>query len=69
MCQVPVNYLAFIVHVEDCRVSQLLFIRAQRADKVAEAFGQHRYGAVDQVNACGTLYSLLVDNVAFLHVV
>ena len=69
VCQVPVLYLALVVDVEYGRVSQFLLIGSQRAYKVAQALGQHGYGAVDEVDTGGTLHGLLVNDVALLHIV
>ena len=69
MGQVPVEHVAATVHVENRRVGQLLLIGPQRADEVAQALGQHRDGAVHEVDARGPLLRLAVNDVALLHVV
>lgn len=67
--QVPRKHFALFVHAENGRISQFFLVGAERTDKVAQAFGQHGNGAVNQVNARGAAFSLLVDDVAFLHIV
>ena len=57
------------VHLKDHAIRQFLFIRTQRAYKVAQTFGQHRYGSVYQINGSGTLLRLLVDDRAFFYIV
>ena len=67
--QTPRLYLGIVVHVEHRAVSQFLLVGTQRADEVAQAFGQHRYCAVDKIHARGPLLRLLVYNGALGHVV
>ena len=62
-------HFGVVVEGEDDRVGELFFIGAERADEVAQAFGKHRDGAVDQIYRGGALHGLLVDGAAFLHVV
>ena len=62
-------HVRLLVEVEDYGERQLLLIRSERADEVAETFGEHRYGAVDEVDARGALHSLLVYHGAFCDVV
>ena len=66
--QMPVLHLAFFVDFKHDAVGQLVFVGAQRADEVAEPFGQHRHGAVHQIDARGALLRLAVDDAPFRHV-
>ena len=61
--------LSIVVEVEDHAEGELVFIGSQRADKVAEALGQHGYGPVDEIYARGTFHRLAVNDRAFLHIV
>ena len=67
--QVPVLDIALLVDDEDGAVGQFLLIGTERADEVAETFGQHRDGAVHQVDTCGALLGFAVDDAAFGDVV
>ena len=62
-------HVSLLVEVEDHGERQLLLVGAERADEVAETFWEHRYGAVDEVDARGTLHRLLVYHGAFGDVV
>ncbi len=55
-------HVGLVIEVEDDREGQLVLIGAERADEVAEPFGQHRYGAVDEIDGRGALHGLLVDD-------
>ena len=65
----PREHLAARVHLKDGGISELFLIGAQRADEVAEPLGQHRYGAVHEIDARGTFLRFAVYDVAFLHIV
>ena len=65
---VPRQDVALVVHGEYGRKRELVFVRAERTDVVAEAFGEHGDGAVDEVNACGALLGFAVDDIAFFDV-
>ena len=67
--EVPLLHLALVVEAEDGRVGQFVLVGAERADEVAEAFGEHGYGAVHEVDARGAAAGFAVDGVAFMHVV
>ena len=69
VCQVPREHLAARVHLKDGGISELFLIGAQRADEVAEPLGQHRYGAVHEIDARGTFLRFAVYDVTFLHIV
>ena len=62
-------HLGPVIEVEDDGVGQLVLVGTQRAEVVAQAFGQHGYGAVHQIDRGGTAVSLLVNDVSFGHVV
>ena len=62
-------HVGVVVEIEDDGECQLLLVGAQRADEVAQTFGQHRYGAVDEIYTRGTLHSLLVYHRTLLDVV
>ena len=62
-------HVGVVVEIEDDGECQLLLVGAQRADEVAQTFGQHRYGAVDEIDTRGTLHSLLVYHRTLLDVV
>ena len=47
---VRVADVALVVDAEDDGVRQLLLVGAQRADEVAQPLGQHRHGAVHEVD-------------------
>ena len=49
-------------HLEDDRVGELVLVGTQRADVVAQPLGQHRDGAVHQIDRRGTLAGLAVDD-------
>ena len=68
MNQSPVFHIRFAIHFEDDAVAELLLVRPQRTDEVAEPFRQHRDGTVDQIDARGTLLCLFVDDGTLLHV-
>ena len=61
--------IGIIVQREDDTIAKLFLVRTQRTDKVTQSFWQHRNGTIDQIDAGGTLRSLLIDNRAFLHIV
>ena len=67
--QVPVLHHGLFVHEEDDAVRQFVLVGAERAEFVAQLFGQHRYGAVHEVDARAALLGLLVDDAPFLYVV
>ena len=64
-----VLYVSVLVQGKDDAVAELLLVGTQRADEVAEALGQHRDGAIDEIDAGGTLDDFLVDDRALLHIV
>ena len=63
------QHFGFVVHLEDDGERQFLLIGPERTELVAEVFRQHRNGSVHQINRCGTLLSLFVDDGTFLHIV
>ena len=63
-----VQHFGLVVEGEDDAVCQLLFVGAEGAQKVAEAFGEHGDGAVYEVDRRGALLGFLVDDAAFLDV-
>ena len=67
--QMPVFDIRLLVHLEDDAVAELVLVGAQRADVVAQSLGQHRDGAVDQIDARGALLCLLVDDASLGHIV
>ena len=60
--------ITVFVQVEDDAEGQLLLVRAKTTYKVAKMLWEHRNGAVDKIDTCGTLLSLTVDDVAFFHI-
>ena len=64
-----VLHFSLVRHLEDGRVGQFLFIGAQGTDEVTQPFGQHRDGAVYEVNGCGAFLGFFVDDAAFRYVV
>ena len=69
MGQMPFLDIRLIVEYEDDAITEFLLIRTQRTDEVTETLGQHGDGAVDEIDARGTVVGLLVDGGAFLHIV
>ena len=65
----PILYVCLVVHLENRAVGEFFLVRSQRADEVAEAFGQHRYGAVNEIHAGGTLHRLFVYHRTFSDIV
>ena len=59
----------FFVHIENDRECQLFLIGAERADEVTQAFGQHRNGAVYQVNGSCTFFCFFVYCTSFFYIV
>ena len=55
-----VLHLGLLVHLEDDAEGKFVFVGAQGAEVVAQAFRQHGYGAVYQVDTGATLQGLLV---------
>ena len=64
-----VEDVGLAVEGEHTTVAELLLVGSQRADEVAQSLGQHRDGAIDEIDARGAPLRLLVDDVAILHVV
>ena len=62
-------YACLVVKSEDDAVAQLVLIRAQRTQLVAEALGQHGYGAVNEIDTGGALFGFAVHDVMLLDVV
>ena len=62
-------HVGIFIHVEDDTIGQLLFIGAQRADKIAQPFGKHRNSAIHQVNTRGTLLRFLVYHTSFRDII
>ncbi len=69
MCQVPLLDVGISIEQEYDTVTQFLLVRSQRTDEVTEAFGQHRYGAVYEIDARSAAVRLLVDGRSFPDVV
>ena len=59
-------YVGILVEGEDDREAELLFLRPQGADVVAQPLGQHGYGAVDQVYRRAPLVGFAVDGASSL---
>ena len=55
-------------HLEDSRECQLLFMRTEGAELVAELLRKHRHSPVDQIYRSTTGLRLLIDHVARLHI-
>ena len=68
MRQMPIQYFARIVHLEDDGISQLIFVLPQRAELIRQALGQHRDRAIYEVDTRGALQGFTIDDVAFVHV-
>ena len=64
-----VDDIRFVIHFEDSREAKFFLVRPQRADLVAETFGQHRNRAVHQINGGRTVESLSVDDALGVDVV
>ena len=56
-------------HLEDCRECELLLLRTERAELVAELLREHRHGPVHQVYRCAALLRFFVHNRPRLHIV
>ena len=69
LCQVPVFHHSLLVHEENDAIGQFVLVGPERADVVAQTFGQHRNGAVHQIDAGASLLGFLVDDAAFGDVV
>ena len=54
--------LGVVVEVEDDAERELILIGPERADEVAQPLGQHRDGAVDEIDRRGALLGFLVDD-------
>ena len=63
-----VEDVGLAVEGEHTTVAELLLVGPQRADEVAQSLGQHRDGAIDEIDARGAPLRLLVDDVALLDV-
>ena len=60
--------VGIFVQSEDHTIAKLLFVRAQRADEVTEALGQHGNSTVDEIDAGGSFRRLLVYDRTFLDI-
>ncbi len=58
-----------IIHFEDDGICQFFLVGTERADAIAEPFGQHWHGTIDQIDRCGAIVCLLIDDVALFHIV
>lgn len=58
-----------LIQLENCGKTEFLFIRPERTDLIAQAFRQHRDGAVHEINRCRTTESLPVNQAFRLNVV
>ncbi len=62
------QHAGLVVQLEDRRIAELVLVRTQRAELVAEVLRQHRHRAVHQIHRSGAVVGLLVHNVAGLDV-
>ena len=69
LCYFCAQHVRFVVHLKDHGISQFLFVRTQRTNEIAQTFGEHRYGAVHQVNTRSTTQGFLVNHAIFQHIV
>ena len=69
MTDAVIFYFCFFVHIEDHRIGQFLFVRAEGADEVTQTFWKHRNGAVYQIYGSGTFGSFFINNASFLDIV
>ena len=69
MGEVPGLDIGLVVHLEDDAVTEFLLIGTEGADEVTEALGEHGDGAIDEIDARGTVIGFLVDRGAFAHIV
>ena len=63
------QHIRFVVHLKDHGISQFLFVRTQRTNEITQTFGEHRYGAVHQIDTRSTTQSLLVYHAIFEYIV
>ena len=68
MYDARVLYFSLVRHFEDGGISQFLFIGTQGADEVAQPFGQHRNGAVYEINGCRPFLRFFIDDAAFRYI-
>ena len=64
-----VEDLEILVHREDGREAEACLVGAQRAEFVREAFGEHRYGAVHQIDRRAAFDGFVIDHRVGLDVV
>jgi hypothetical protein len=69
MGEVPRLDIGFVVHLENDTVTEFLLIGTEGADEVTETLGEHGDGAIDEVDARGTVIGFLIDRGAFTHIV
>ncbi len=69
MCDARLSHLALLVHKKDDGVGHLFFVGAKGTDEVAQSFGKHRHGAIDEINRRGTMVGFLVNDASFFHIV
>ncbi len=63
------EHFALGAHGEEHGECEFVFVGAERADTVAEMFGQHRHHAVYEVDTCGAVLRLAVDDGVGVYVV
>ena len=68
MFDTRVLHFTFFVHIENNGECQFLFVGTERADKVTQTFGQHRNGAVYQVNGRGTFFGFFIYGTSFFYI-
>ena len=57
-----IKHLALLIELKDSREAQLLLIGAERTQLVAQSLGQHRHGAIHQIDRRTTLLCLAVHH-------
>ena len=62
MFDASIQHLGLLVHLKDDRISKFLLVGTQRTKHIAEVLGQHRNGAIHQIDRSSTLLCLLVND-------
>ena len=62
-------YVRLFVQREDTAVGILILVRTERTEEVAQSLGEHRDGAIHQINTRGTLIGFVINDTTRLHVV
>ena len=64
-----IQYFGFVIHPEYAAIGIFFFVGAEGTKVVAEAFGEHRDGAIHEIDTCGTVVCFLIYDPALGYVV